>query len=42
LDEVLEVMCGREACATSMTSNQIGVVLEEGLDGGFFTAGFKG
>jgi hypothetical protein len=41
LEEVLEVMGDREACATEVTPDQIGVVLEKSLEGGFFAAGFK-
>jgi hypothetical protein len=41
LEEVLEVMGDREACATELTPDQIGDVLEKSLDGGFLAAGFK-
>jgi hypothetical protein len=41
LEEVLEVMGDREACATEVTPDQVGVVLEKSLEGGFLAAGFK-
>ena len=41
LDEILKVMSDREACATELTGDEIGVTLEQGLDGVFLTARFK-
>ena len=41
MDEVLEVVGDREACATDLTTDQIGAVLQKGLNGRFLAAGFK-